>query len=103
MALTGDRVSAADMERCGFVHKLVEREALAEEALQIAEMIAAKPPLSVRRTKISLQNLVGIHELLSRHAAADYDANTYYLKNTEDHKEAYTAFLEKRTPVFKGK
>lgn len=101
MALTGNAVSAAEMMHHGAVFQVVERDKLFDAAWAIAQTIAGKPPLAVSRTKQALQNVSDQPVALYRNAPLEYAA-TNELKKTADHKEAYSAFLEKRAPVFKG-
>ena len=51
MALTGDRVDAAQALEWGLVSRVVEPEELLPSAMGIAERIAANPPQAVRMTK----------------------------------------------------
>ena len=45
LMLTGDTLSAQEAHRLGFVHEVLEPEALMPRAVEIAEMIGAKLPL----------------------------------------------------------
>jgi enoyl-CoA hydratase len=53
--LTGRTVSAEEAYRSGLVSELVDDERLLPRALELAESIAAHPPLAVRLTKQALQ------------------------------------------------
>ena len=76
------------------------REQLYAEAKNLADSIAACPPLAVQGTKEVI--------LYSRDNGIDAGLKYVAQKNaaalpSEDVVEAVTAFMEKRTPVFKGK
>lgn len=99
MALTGRIFDAQWALTKGLVNDVVPHESLMEEALELAEAIAANPPLAVHRTK----------QLLYRHQFVDLEQsmtnesyNNDFLHGTEDFREAVRSFLEKRQPVFKG-
>jgi len=99
MALTGDPIDAAEALAFGLVSKVVPSEVLLDEARALARRIAANPPHAVRMTKRLLwegrrADLASLLEMASAMQAAAHA--------TGDHVEAVNAFLEKRTPDFKG-
>ena len=98
--LTGDPVSAVEAERIGLVNRVVAADRLQEEALALANRLAAGAPLALRYTKIAVNKLV--KEALN--TAFDYStaAETFTMAS-EDHKEAVRAIREKRRPEFKGR
>lgn len=62
--------TASDMERIGFVTKVVPRERLEAETLAICHQIAALPPWATRLTKMSLNHaadLMGQHHYFEYH------------------------------------
>lgn len=100
MALTGERVSAAELHRLGVVNWVVPAEALLAKASELAGVIASKSPLAV---KLSKQTLNAIEDMPLRDAYRYEQDMTIALGKTQDAQEAQRAFLEKRAPVFVGK
>jgi enoyl-CoA hydratase len=85
----------------GFITRICEdQRGLYKEAKEIASQIAACPPLAVQGTKDVILYTrdhgvyAGLHYAAQKNAAA---------LPIEDLMEAMSAFMEKRTPVFKGK
>jgi len=99
MSLTGDRISAETALAWGLVSRVVAPEDLMPVAREIADRIAANPPVAVRAGKQLLREAAGLtlDEVLDR--SADVQA---MMHQTEDHAEAVAAFLEKREPRFTG-
>ncbi len=100
MALTGYRVPAAELYRLGVIEAVLPAEELLPAALELAQTIAAKSPLSAQLAK---QTLNVIEELSLRDGYRHEQDMTAAIANTEDAKEAQRAFAEKRAPVFKGR
>ncbi len=100
MALTGLRVGGPELYRRGIVEACVAPEQLMEAALQIANAIASKSPLSVRLSK---QTLNAIEDMSLRDGYRYEQDMTAAIARTEDAREAQRAFLEKRPPVFTGR
>lgn len=97
---TGRFVDAEEACRIGLVNKVVPDGELMEATYEMAETIAAGPPLAVRMMKKSVYQGMSMDirthlEQVSSHMAV--------LFSTEDHQEALTAFKEKRAPRFTGK
>ena len=99
MALTGDMLSAAEALACGLVSRVVPNEDLMDAALDLARRIAANPPHAVRMTKRLLREgrMASLTALLEASAAAQAICHA-----PQDHEEAVSAFLEKRSPRFTG-
>jgi enoyl-CoA hydratase/carnithine racemase len=98
MAFTGDALNAQEALACGLVSKVVAPELLIETAMLMARKIAANPGAVLRMTKRLLRegersSLESLLEL-----SAGFQAIAH---KTAAHKEAVTAFIEKRPPQFK--
>lgn len=99
MTLTGDPIDAAQALAWGLVCRVVEPESLLPEAISLAERIAVNPPVAVRMAKKLLRE--------ARHMSLDSSlelaaALQPLAHQTADHKEAVTAFVDKRGPRFTG-
>jgi enoyl-CoA hydratase len=98
--LTGDPVSAEDAYRMGLVNRVVEADALEEEALAFATRLAAGAPLAVRYTKQAVNKLVKDALNTAFDTSTALEIVTF---QSEDHREALAAMREKRKPVFRGR
>jgi enoyl-CoA hydratase/carnithine racemase len=96
---TGEFVDAEEACRIGIVNKVVEDDQLMDATYEMARKIAAQPPIAVRMIKRAVRQGATIDIRTHLEMAASHMAAMY---STEDHKEAATAFQEKRPPVFKG-
>lgn len=98
MIFTGDRLTAAQAERAGFLNYVVPREAVLDKAVEIARKIAGKslPALQAAKRAANIAN--GEDWLKARMASEEENAR---LVGNEDFKEALAAFFEKRKPVFR--
>ncbi|MFH2131455.1 MAG: crotonase/enoyl-CoA hydratase family protein [bacterium] len=100
LALTGRDFSAEDALKMGFITHLCDtREELYLQADQIAQEIAACATLTVQGVKdvMNFSRDHGVYPGLAYVAQKNAAAVM-----SEDLNEAFTAFLEKRTPQFKG-
>jgi len=101
MAFTARFYNAKEAEKMGFVNAVYpSRDALMEGARTLALQIAGNAPLAVEATKEVLN--------VSRDASVLDGMNLAKHKNmvlfaSEDLKEAFRAFMEKRKPDFRGK
>jgi 2-(1,2-epoxy-1,2-dihydrophenyl)acetyl-CoA isomerase len=97
--LLGERFDAAEAERIGLVNRVVDDSALLEETTAMARKLADGPLVAFGYMKRNLhaaetEPLAAVLEMEAVHQART--------AQTDDHREARTAFLEKRRPVFKG-
>ena len=100
MALTGYRVGAEELYRLGIVEACTAPDELLPRALELAQAIAAKSPVSTRMGKHTLN----VIEDMSLRDGYRYEQDmTAAIGLTEDAREAQLAFKEKRAPVFKGR
>jgi enoyl-CoA hydratase len=101
LMLTGRIIDSAEADRIGLVSRVVDDDALLDSALETASLIAANSPWGVRMTKeVGWSQL----EIGSLQAGIDLENRTQILSSfTDDHREALTAFLEKRPPDFHGR
>jgi 2-(1,2-epoxy-1,2-dihydrophenyl)acetyl-CoA isomerase len=96
---TGERFDATRAKEIGLVSRVVPDADLLPEAMALAEKITANPPRALRLTKRLLREAqtARMDQILELSAAFQALAH-----ETKDHKEAVSAFLEKRTPSFTG-
>ena len=100
LAFTGDFITAEEAERIGLVEKVVPEEELDKAAKALAEKLAKGPTKAIAMTKIAINRSLN----MDLESATDYSWRLNpLLLETEDYHEAFTAFLEKRPPVFRGK
>ncbi|TFZ02925.1 crotonase/enoyl-CoA hydratase family protein [Ramlibacter henchirensis] len=97
MAFTGEAIDARDALACGLVSRVVPTEQLLRTARALAAKIAANPGAVMRMTKRLLREgeRGTLDSVLELSAACQAIAH-----KTADHREAVTAFIEKRTPRF---
>ena len=96
---TGDVIDAATALDWGLVSRVVEHDALRDEAKALAAKVAAMPPHALRQAK----NLMRQGRSTTYDAALEMAANAQALMHsTRDHMEGVDALLEKREPRFTG-
>ncbi len=99
MLFTGDVIDAQTAVAWGLVSRAVPAETLLDEAVALANRIAAQPPHALRLTKSLLRQgqSASYDTIMEMSAAAQAISHL-----TEDHMEGVDAILEKRAAVFKG-
>ena len=101
LILTGDIISAEAASAIGLVQRVVPQETLMDEAMALAEKIAANAPIAVQNAKKAIWE--GLESADMDDAIlieADYFGQCFA---TEDQKGGMEAFLEKKKPVFAGR
>jgi enoyl-CoA hydratase/carnithine racemase len=99
LMFTGRHITADEALAYGLVNRVVPGAELMETALELADQIAEKPPLSVSFIKGAVNTGVQV----SLEAGLQYERlNAAIVLESEDRKEGMTAFVEKRKPVFRG-
>jgi enoyl-CoA hydratase/carnithine racemase len=100
LVLTGRRIEADEALRLGLVNKVVKKKEWLDAALELAEVVARRPPIAARLAK---QAVLGAEETALT-AGLENERRLYELTMaTEDRVEGMTAFVEKRRPEFKGR
>lgn len=97
---TGDFVGAEDALRIGLVDEVYEDDELLDAVQAYATRLAQRPPVAIRMIKRAVRqgartDLPTALDLISSHMAV--------VTATEDSKEAFAAFQEKRPGVFTGR
>lgn len=100
MVLNNRHLTAREAYQFGLVNRVVPVESYLEEALRLANEIAARAPLAVRLGKEMVNQAF---ETYLADGIADERRAFYFLFSTEDQKEGMRAFIEKRKPEWKGK
>src|SRR5579863_7622696 len=95
-----DRVTADEALRLGLANWVCEPEALAEKTREIALRLAHGPTVAYRYMKENLNRAMAgeVDDCLDLEAT-----HHVHCGQTQDHREATKAFVEKREPVFVGR
>lgn len=97
---TGDTIDAQTALQWGLVSRVVPAATLKDEAMKLAQKMAAQPPDVLRMTKKLLREgqSVSFDNIMELSAAMQALAH-----HSEDHAEAINAFFEKRPGNYKGR
>ena len=97
LLLTGELVPAERALWLGLANRVVPNEAVLEEAIRLAEKVAAGAPASLALTKALLAELpgMGLYEGFAHATLANA-----WIRETEDLEEGLAAFFERRRPRF---
>lgn len=99
LMMLGEKISASDAEKMNMIYKSIDDDQLMNEAVLLAQKLAAMPTKAIGLTKRALNksminNLnsqLDLEEELQTEAGKSFDYN-----------EGVKAFLKKRPPIFKG-
>ena len=100
ICLTGDQVTAQQMEAWGLVNHVVPAGQARAEATALAQKIAARAPIAAVLTK---EAILTAFETPLESGLAHEKRLFAMLFSTEDQREGMAAFIEKRPAQFKGK
>jgi len=97
---TGDHISADEAASIGLVNAVMPADELMPKARELAEKFASKPPIAMRYALEAVNQ--GVNATLKEGQAIE--AHLFGLCfSTEDQSEGMGAFLDKRTPEWKGR
>ncbi len=100
MVLTGANFTAQEMADHGLVNRVVPKGEHLTEALKLAKVVAAQPPIAARLAKDAIN---AAFETTLEQGLANERKNFFLLFATEDMREGMRAFIEKREADFKGR
>ena len=97
--LTGRRLTATEAESWGIVARVVEPGMALEAAIEVAQGIADGAPIGIRQAKAAIR---GAHRSLAEGLATE---NALYeeVLVSDDRREGFRAFAERRPPRFEGR
>jgi enoyl-CoA hydratase len=100
LLFSGDTVSGEEAYRIGLVNKVVSKETLLDEAKSWAKKLAAKPRVAMSLLKHAIDH--GMDMDLS--SALTFETDCFIQAYvSEDGREGFQSFIEKRKPSFKGR
>jgi enoyl-CoA hydratase/carnithine racemase len=96
---TGRTMTAQEGERWGFFNRLVGADVLAQEALALAELLAAGPTFAhgITKTQLNQEWSMSLDQAIEAEAQAQA-----ICMQTKDFERAYRAFVAKEPPMFEG-
>lgn len=100
LMMTGDKVSAEEAEKLNMIYKVLEDDDFSSEIIRFSEQLATMPTKALGLTKKAVN--LGLFNSLEDQLEVEEKLQTE-AGETEDFAEGVNAFLQKRTPEFKGK
>jgi 2-(1,2-epoxy-1,2-dihydrophenyl)acetyl-CoA isomerase len=97
--MLGDKISAEEAERLGMIYKVFPDATFEADSKALAEKLATMPTRGLGLTKRALN--ASVHNDLATQLGVEEALQTA-AAHTADYQEGVAAFLEKRSPVFKG-
>ena len=98
MIFTGNFVNADEAERIGLVSRVVQQEALLDEAIDTMKKIISKAPLAIKYAKLAVNSAYDLDLKSGLELEKDLVGLCFA---TADQSEGMAAFIEKRTATFK--
>jgi len=97
MIVTGRLFPAAEAHAIGLINRVVPKESIESEVMELARQIAANAPLTIRATKEMTRRL------METRGPAQDDADLIEMcYMSADFKEGVNSFLSKRKPRWTG-
>lgn len=101
MILFGDKITAEEAKSLGLVNQIFPKEEFEVSLREVVDKILSKPPIAVRALKELMRHTsLSVNEMAALQVERRLSVD---LMNTQDFKEAISAFREKRIPTFTGK
>jgi enoyl-CoA hydratase len=100
LCFTGDPIDVQEARRIGLVNRVVPHDRVQDEALALAQQLAAKPPLAMKYMRDTFYRNLDVE---FRKGIADAADVLCILKDSEDSHEGMKAFKEKRPPRWTGR
>ena len=98
--MLGDPLGADEALRLGVASEVCASDDVADAARRWAQRLAAQPPLAVQGTKIAVNAQIKQALLTSFDLSMALEMSCFH---SADHAEAVSAFVDKRTPEFRGR
>ncbi len=99
MMMTGDKISAQQAMEYGMVYQIYEGDEALQEAIDLVTRLAQMPTLALVETK---KLLLKSYSNTLEEQLIDEKKSQETLGKTQDFQEGVNAFIEKRSPDFKG-
>jgi 2-(1,2-epoxy-1,2-dihydrophenyl)acetyl-CoA isomerase len=97
LAMTGDKLSAADAQAMGLIWQCVDDDAFADAVKALAHRLAAMPTKALADTRRAIDTAAQLSYADALRLEADLQRE---LGRAHDYREGVAAFLDKRKPTF---
>jgi methylglutaconyl-CoA hydratase len=94
--LTAERFTAAEALRIGFVHEVVQTEALDATVAAMIKSLVANSPNAVQQAKLLVRDMAG--RAIDTELLTDSARRIAAIRASEEGREGVASFLEKRKP-----